>query len=423
MNFVGVQGPHGGSLRLRYQLAGACLVILLPYMVMLVVGPATPFNISLLTTTSLYSIVATLLSVMMLRGVSQYPGVEANAYMLPSFGISYGILLTLLILARLPYSRLLLFGSFGLVLIWFMMVHIVVGRRRRFTIGVVPGGDHEMLLAVRGVRWIVLDGPEQDTGSMHAITADLRIDLPPEWDRRLADFALAGMPVYHTKHLAESLTGMVQLEHLSENSFGTLAPVSAFMTTKHIVDWMTAAAAVVVLSPLLLMLAFAIRLGSPGPAIFRQTRIGYRGKPFTVFKFRTMVPADTSAAELDVAKTKSDDARITRLGAFLRRSRIDELPQMLNILKGEMSWIGPRPEARILSEWYESEIFFYRYRHIVRPGLTGWAQVNQGHVAEVDDVREKLYYDFYYIKNYSPWIDLLIVAKTIHTVLTGFGAK
>ncbi len=126
---------------------------------------------------------------------------------------------------------------------------------------------------------------------------------------------------------------------------------------------------------------------------------------------------------LDAAMTKSDDARVTRVGAFLRRSRIDELPQIMNILRGEMSWIGPRPEAEVLSRWYESEIPFYRYRHIVRPGITGWAQVNQGHVVDIADVTSKLHYDFYYIKNFGYWLDALICVRTLKTMITGFGSK
>ncbi|USU10649.1 sugar transferase (plasmid) [Sphingomonadaceae bacterium OTU29MARTA1] len=303
------------------------------------------------------------------------------------------------------------------------MTSIVASRQGQLTIGIVPGGDHKALLAINRINWVVLEDPGQDTSAMHAITADLRSDLPSEWDRQLADFALAGVPVYHIKHLAESLTGMVQLEHLSENSFGTLAPISVFMNAKHILDWLTAIIVLVLLAPVLMLIALAVRLDSSGPVIFRQARIGYRGEMFTVYKFRTMVAATPGASALDAAKTQTEDKRITRIGGFMRRSRIDELPQILNILKGEMSWIGPRPEARVLSEWYEKQIPFYRYRHIVRPGLTGWAQVNQGHVAEVEDVQNKLYLDFYYIKNFSLWIDLLIIARTIQTVLTGFGAK
>ena len=103
--------------------------------------------------------------------------------------------------------------------------------------------------------------------------------------------------------------------------------------------------------------------------------------------------------------------------------RIDELPQVVNILRGEMSWVGPRPEAVPLSRWYEDQLPFYRYRHIVRPGITGWAQVNQGHVSDVANVRQKLHYDFYYIKNFSPWIDIVIYFKTVIIILGGFGAK
>ncbi|WP_198158564.1 sugar transferase [Sphingomonas hankookensis] len=409
---------------MRHQVAGGFIVTLLPFILLLSWSDTATTSFNVVIATWLYSVVAMLVGIMLLRSVSQYPGVEASAYVLPSFGISYGLMLMALIFVRLSYSRILLLISFMSIIVWFIAVHVIVVRRRSLEIGIVPGGDCEaLLLPLTGVRWTVLDDPEQDISGLHAITADLRVDLPSEWDRKLADYALQGMPVYHGKHLAESITGMVQLEHISENSFGTLSPVSAFMTAKHIGDWIAAACALVLLFPALVLIAILIRLDSSGSPIFRQIRIGYRGVPFTVYKFRTMVSGERAGGALDAAKTKSADARITRIGRFLRKSRIDELPQILNILKGEMSWIGPRPEARVLSEWYEGEIPFYRYRHIVRPGLTGWAQVNQGHVAEVEDVREKLYFDFYYIKNFSPWIDCLIVAKTAQTMLTGFGAK
>ena len=157
--------------------------------------------------------------------------------------------------------------------------------------------------------------------------------------------------------------------------------------------------------------------------MFRQERTGYRGPAFTLYKFRSMKLDNDFSDDRDKAMTKSGDDRITRVGRFLRKTKIDELPQVINILRGEMSWIGPRPEAVVLSRWYEQELPFYRYRHIVRPGISGWAQVNQGHVAAVDDVLEKLHYDFYYIKNFSPWLDMVIVLKTVKTMLTGFGAR
>jgi lipopolysaccharide/colanic/teichoic acid biosynthesis glycosyltransferase len=147
--------------------------------------------------------------------------------------------------------------------------------------------------------------------------------------------------------------------------------------------------------------------------------MGFRGKPFTIYKFRTMA----MNAEKGGRFTAPDDPRVTRLGRVLRRYRIDELPQIINILKGEMSWIGPRPESIALSNWYERRIPFYSYRHIVRPGITGWAQVNQGNVAMIDAATTKLHYDFYYIKHFSPWIEILIAARTVRIVLSGFGAR
>ncbi|WP_315762143.1 sugar transferase [Sphingomonas sp. Y38-1Y] len=402
-------------------LAVALALAVLPA-IMAVLFPEDQVNQTVVFVTYIYSLISTTIGLMLFRSIIRYPGVEATAYILPSFTISFGILLTFLILSRLQYSRSLLFVSFVVVIVWYVIVYAADRRRRMMTIGIVPGGDSLLLLDVSGVRWFRLNDPAE-LALVDAVSADLRVDLPTEWDRALADCALAGVPVYHTKHLAESLTGMVQLEHLSENSFGTLAPISAYMTIKHCVDWLAAVVVGILLAPLMVLIAVVIRLDSRGPSIFRQTRIGYRGKPFTVYKFRTMSAAPAGQQALDAAKTQTGDKRITKVGAFLRRSRVDELPQILNILKGEMSWIGPRPEAQVLSQWYESEIPFYRYRHIVRPGLTGWAQVHQGHVAEVEDVKTKLYYDFYYIKTYSPWIDLLIVAKTVQTVLNGFGAK
>jgi lipopolysaccharide/colanic/teichoic acid biosynthesis glycosyltransferase len=166
----------------------------------------------------------------------------------------------------------------------------------------------------------------------------------------------------------------------------------------------------------------AIRLDSRGPALFRQKRVGHAGKSITVYKFRTMRDA-LEDGERESAITSDGDERITRVGKVLRTLRLDELPQIFNILKWQMSWIGPRPEAQVLSVWYTSEIPFYRYRHVVKPGISGWAQVNQGHVAEVDEVHRKLQYDFYYIKYFSPWLDLLILLRTIKTMLTGFGSR
>tara|TARA_B100001765_G_scaffold181409_1_gene125006 strand:- start:9090 stop:10091 length:1002 start_codon:yes stop_codon:yes gene_type:complete len=331
---------------------------------------------------------------------------------------------------RLPYSRLLIASTFAINLLLLSVLYAVLRKSAKLCIGVVPEGYFQDLTAIPNVKWRVLQSPEVDCHGIDAISVDLSGNLSSEWERRLAAFALEGVPVYDLKHLRESITGKVQIKHLSENSLGTLSPLYAWMTVKHVTDWVLALVAIVLLCPLLAVLALLIRLTSPGPAIFRQTRVGYRGKPFEVFKLRTMTTTPRSDSlrpessdRLEAAVTKDNDVRITPVGRFLRQTRLDELPQLLNVLKGEMSWIGPRPEALVLSQWYEREIPFYPYRHIVRPGITGWAQVHQGHVANVEDVTEKLHFDFYYIKHYSFWIDLIVVGRTIKTMLTGFGAR
>jgi lipopolysaccharide/colanic/teichoic acid biosynthesis glycosyltransferase len=199
-------------------------------------------------------------------------------------------------------------------------------------------------------------------------------------------------------------------------------PARGWFHLKSLADFAAAVVMLPIALPVLGIAAIAIRLEDGGPSLFRQTRIGHAGRTFTVYKFRTMRHVEIDDRRR-AAMTDDSDGRVTRVGAFLRRSRIDELPQIFNILKLEMSWIGPRPEAEVLSVWYTGELPFYRYRHVVKPGISGWAQVNQGHVADVEQVHRKLQYDFYYIKYFSVWLDLLIVFRTVKTVFTGFGAK
>ena len=410
--------------RLRYQLGGALFVAaIVPFGLRVWALPSNDALILPVMNGFLGSVVAIIVGTWLFRNVSTYPGVEKTAYVLPAFTLSYTVLLLFFIVSRLDYNRTVLIAGYLLSVAWYIALQSRLNREAELRIGVVPFGQQERLERLSRVSWVTLSNIDDPVRGLDAVTADLRSDLPSEWDRRLADFALAGLPVYHTKHLIESLTGRVELEHLSENSFGSLAPVSAYMSFKAVADWIAALIAGILLLPFLVLVGIAIRLGTPGPALFQQRRMGYKGEPFTVYKFRTMRVVGDTPDPRNSAMTQHSDARITPFGRFLRKSRVDELPQIFNILRGEMSWIGPRPEAEVLSRWYEAEIPFYRYRHIVRPGITGWAQVCQGHVTELDEVQSKLHYDFYYIKNFSAWIDLLIVARTIRTMLTGFGSR
>lgn len=409
--------------RLRFQLLGGIvLAAAIPYALRLAIG-VEPGDLSIHNHTLVGVAGATGIAVWLSRYISAYPGQEAASSLLPAFGIAYGGLLGIFLLSRLQYNRISLVTGLVIGFIWMLIVLINL-QRRRYKIGLIPLGNMRDLLDIEHVDWHPLHSPDDPVAGLDAVAVDLRHDMPDAWETRLADYALSQLPVLHSKHLVESLTGRVELEHLSENSFGSLTPRPAYRVAKHAVDWAAALILLLLLSPALLIIGAAVRLTSSGPALFVQERIGYLGKPFRMYKFRTMIPITVAPADSrQAAITLAEDQRITRIGRLLRKTRLDELPQLFNVLKGEMSFIGPRPEAAVLSRWYEQEIPFYRYRHIVRPGIAGWAQVCQGHVADVAEVRSKLHYDFYYIKHYSPWIDVLIVVKTIKTMLTGQGSK
>jgi lipopolysaccharide/colanic/teichoic acid biosynthesis glycosyltransferase len=367
--------------------------------------------------------VALILGYLGFRRLAHYPGVRASYHIIPSYAASYGLVLAIFFFARLDYSRLHFFASFLLCVFWYYVIYFKL-QRQRLRIGLVPTEATEKLKSIGDVIWIDLSSSGATPEEFDVIVADLRADLGEDWERFLADRALHGTLVMHVKQMEESLTGRVAIEHLSENNLGSLIPGIVYGKVKRAADFLAAAAALPLLAPLFILIAIAIRLDSNGPVFFRQDRMGYRGTPFRMIKFRTM--RVNSAAEADLrraAMTGEADPRVTRVGRFLRRYRLDELPQIINVFKGEMSWIGPRPEALPLSSWYESELPFYRYRHIVRPGITGWAQVKQGHVSEMEEVLGKLHYDFYYVKNFSFWLDLLILAGTIRTMVSGHGSR
>ena len=168
------------------------------------------------------------------------------------------------------------------------------------------------------------------------------------------------------------------------------------------------------------MFALLVKLHSKAPAFFRQTRVGLYGEPFTLIKLRSM----RTDAEKDGAKwAEKDDPRITRLGRFIRKVRIDELPQTWSVLKGEMSFVGPRPEVPKFVADLEQQLPYYAERHMVKPGITGWAQINYPYGASIEDARHKLEYDLYYAKNYTPFLDLLILLQTLRVVLWSEGAR
>jgi sugar transferase (PEP-CTERM system associated) len=250
-------------------------------------------------------------------------------------------------------------------------------------------------------------------------------EAAPHTHDALLENKLRGMPVYSDMAFQEHHLGRIDLEAadvhwlLSAGGFGGGGAVSC--AVKRLFDIAVGLALIVATLPLMLVTALAIRLDSAGPVFYRQERTGLRGKTFTLFKFRSMAADAEVAGKPQWAKLR--DPRVTRAGAFIRASRIDELPQLFNVLRGEMSLIGPRPERPLFVEELEKVIRFYHHRAAVKPGLTGWAQVNYPYGASVEDAREKLAYDLYYVKNRGLLLDMLILLSTVRVILFREGAR
>jgi lipopolysaccharide/colanic/teichoic acid biosynthesis glycosyltransferase len=414
--------------RRRFQLAGAVLFgALVPYALRYLLR--ADFHAFLLFNSNALvgNLAAVLIAFWMRLSIETYPGIQRSYVLLPTALVAHGVVLTFFVVTLVPYDRISLALGFLLHVLWNYVAYFLGQRRVRPRIGIVPFGQAHSLATIEGVDWVFLKHPKVDLRvRFTALVADFTTDLPDEWEAFLADAALAGRIVYQVKQLAESLTGRVELTQLSDNSFGMLVPDRGYFYFKTAADFVAAVLFLPLLLPIMLVAALAIAAERDGPILFRQARLGHAGRPFTAYKFRTMKTAevlDDGEAVRSALATDENDPRITRTGRVLRHFRIDELPQVFNILKGEMSWIGPRPEPELLSHWFAKEIPFYRYRHVVKPGISGWAQVNQGYASGVDGINTKLKYDFYYIKYFSPWLDILILMRTIKTMLTGYGSR
>ena len=243
-------------------------------------------------------------------------------------------------------------------------------------------------------------------------------EAPPQSEAMLRALKLRHIRLYSPEALVEALSGRVSPQRLASELWQPDGN-PAYDLFKRVLDVAAVLLSAPLTLPLSLAVALAVRLDSPGPAVFSQWRVGLHGRAFRIHKFRSMrhEPVDTPRF------AGEDDPRITHLGAFLRKSRLDELPQLWNVLRGQMSLIGPRPEQAAFVRQFAQDIPSYPYRHLVRPGITGWAQVQQGYAAGHDETAVKLSYDLYYVSHYSLAMDLLILVKTLRTVLSGRGAR
>ena len=254
-----------------------------------------------------------------------------------------------------------------------------------------------------------------------AITHGINQDLY----KRIVDTKLDGVSVYDMPTFCELVLGKIPVHHIS-NLWFLYMPISGVRKTiynlkvKRIIDILLSLVILVVLSPLMAIAAIAIKLDSPGPVFYVQKRIGWRGDTFNLLKFRSMQVGLENHRKLAGQK---DDPRITKVGKILRVSRFDEVPQMWNVIRGEMSFIGPRSLIEEEVTEFKAQIPYFSMRQYIRPGITGWAQINYPHGVTVEDGLAKLEYDLYYLKNMSPMLDLIILVKTVRTVLFGRGAK
>lgn len=241
----------------------------------------------------------------------------------------------------------------------------------------------------------------------------------------LLECRMNGIAVTDYLSFWERETGKVMLEALSPGwliySDGFRLGSFLNQSLKRLFDVVVSLAVLLLTLPLTVLAAVAIKLDSRGPVFYRQERAGWKGRTFAVLKFRSM----TADAEKDGVPrwAAQGDARVTRVGAFLRNSRIDEIPQVWNVLKGDMSFIGPRPERPFFIEAISREVPYYGERARVRPGITGWAQINYPYGASIEDAKEKLAYDLYYIKNYSLFLDVLVLLGTVEVVLWPKGVR
>ena len=242
--------------------------------------------------------------------------------------------------------------------------------------------------------------------------------------QELLDLRMHGVKIEEATSWLEKMSGKIEVENLYPSwlVFGEgFRRSSVVRIMRRGLSVAISLIGLIVALPLFPLIMLAIRLESKGAVFYTQTRVGMGGRLFKVMKFRTM--RQDAEAENGPQWARNDDPRVTRIGRFLRASRLDEIPQLWTVLKGEMAFVGPRPERPEFVEWLSREIPYYGVRHLVRPGITGWAQVKYKYGSTVEDAREKLQYDLFYIKNVSIGLDLLIMFQTIKTVLLARGAQ
>ena len=336
--------------------------------------------------------------------------------------VIYSLLGLTLAWLRVPlYSRSIVLSEFFLSTLFILL--FIYLRTRFFPprIGVFSDPPKYNHGSARLVHWVLLDSVRFDSQQLDAIATDLdKTYSNKKQIELLAKLSQRGVTVYDRSHIETLLTGRIKLDNLDLTEFDNFNPRSFYSPIKRLMDLLVT----LLLTPLLLLVwlivAVLIKFDNPGPILFSQERTGYHNKNFILYKFRSM---HTLPGGESTRFAEKNDSRITRVGYFLRRTRLDEIPQFWNVFKGDMSIIGPRPEQLEFAIRFTRVIPHYGFRHTIHPGITGWAQTMQGYAANENQTREKLEYDFFYIKNLSFWLDLIIFFRTFRILFLGKGAR
>ncbi|PKF61858.1 UDP-glucose lipid carrier transferase [Psychromonas sp. psych-6C06] len=379
-----------------------------------------PLSLDTVHNSLLITIAVYLSCVAILPKVTNYLLVDKKLYIFPVMLSVYSVAIIAIVLLRIDYSRPTLLYGFIIVLFWLFLSTLISRKESTLTLSAINNFDIKTLSENPRIELQVIEAPYLFNKIEQGLVVNLHNPLNAEQEKFIADCSINNIAVYHSETIREMIEGKVHTTHLSENTLGSLRANPSYCIVKR--GWESALilCSLPLLAPLALIISAIIKLESRGDVLYTQIRIGQGGKPFKIYKFRSM---EIGCPKAGSKFAPDEHARVTRVGKLIRKTRIDEIPQFFNVLKGEMALIGPRPEQQAFVKDFEKEIPFYGYRHMVKPGITGWAQTVQGYTADTETTKEKLAHDLYYIKHLSFWLDVNIFFKTLKTMLTGFGAR
>ncbi|MBC7320275.1 exopolysaccharide biosynthesis polyprenyl glycosylphosphotransferase [bacterium] len=360
-------------------------------------------------------LIAHIISSLVISRLIIFPRIEHLGIVFTIANFAFLLVIGIIAVGRFYYSRSFLLSSYILNTTLLMLCN---RKKKKLNLGIIPFDQYEDLLKISDINWYILQSPKNVV--LDGIVVTSLEQLSPEWSQYIITQKLKGIPIYHISEIYESMLGRLPLKYFYIELLENLNQSLIIRFIKRLFDIILASLLFPIFLLLTLIVSIFIKLDSEGPVFFTQERIGQGGKVYKIVKFRTMY----KDAETDGPRfTEEDDPRITRIGRILRNFHLDELPQIWNILKGDMSFIGPRPEQAKIVREFEKKIPYYSYRHLVKPGITGWAQVNQGYAVGMTGAIEKLEYDLYYVKNLSLWLDIVIVIKTVKILITRWGAR